>query len=255
MPYRQMVDEICLKFNNIRTEYIQKGEHSPIESVEGRVKNIAGILDKANRKNIRFEEIPEKIYDIAGVRIICRFVEDIDKVIDLIDSRESYDMTVFKKQDYITNTKPSGYRSYHICVKYKVLTVKGPMELNCEIQIRTLAMNFWATIEHSLRYKYSDKIPNELQERLTSSAEAAFNLDKEMGTIRVEIIQAQQIVKTRNDLVDKIVKKLESLYFIGQPEKVNELNRHFIEIFAQGSIEHLNDFHDQLTVLTKIYKL
>lgn len=255
LPYRQMVEEICLKFNNIRTEFIQNGEHSPIESVEGRVKKIASILDKANRKNIPFEQIPEKIEDIAGVRIICRFVEDIDKVIDLIESREEYDMFITKQRDYITNTKPSGYRSYHILIKYKVFTTKGPKELSCEIQVRTLAMNFWATIEHSLRYKYSDNIPEDLQQRLTSSAEAAFNLDKEMGTIRVEIIQAQKIIKTRNALVDKIVKKLEALYFVGQLDKMNELNKNFIDIFSQGSIERLNDFHEHLAVLTRIYKL
>jgi len=113
IPYRQAVNELCVKFEAYAAEYICREQHSPIEYVEGRVKRVGSILDKATRKNIpvtQFYELSEQIEDIAGIRIICRFVEDIEKVVGLI--RQRSDMKVVVERDYINHTKPSGYRSY-----------------------------------------------------------------------------------------------------------------------------------------------
>ena len=151
-PYEMAVDELTLKLNNIIKEYHATGEYSPIEMVTGRVKKVSSILEKCQKKNIALDEIAEKIEDIAGIRIICQFVEDIDRVATLLNSRD--DITVIHSKDYIKNMKPSGYRSYHMIIEYPVETLKGPQRVKVEIQIRTLAMNFWATIEHSLQYKY-----------------------------------------------------------------------------------------------------
>lgn len=147
-PYRQAVDELVVKFKHIKQEYQNAGMYSPIESVSGRVKRISSILDKAQRKGVPIEQIEEKIEDIAGVRIICQFVEDINTVVDIIRKRS--DLTVKREKDYISKSKPSGYRSYHIIVYYTVQTFGEPKTIEAEIQIRTLAMNFWSTIEHSL---------------------------------------------------------------------------------------------------------
>ena len=151
-PYEQAVSELLVKFRNLKEEHRKKNLYSPIESVCGRVKSVASILDKMQRKNISFEDMEEEVEDIAGVRIICQFVEDIETVANLIYRRT--DMEVRSKKDYLTNKKASGYRSFHLIVWYTVQTVSGPKRLQVEIQIRTMAMNFWATTEHSLQYKY-----------------------------------------------------------------------------------------------------
>ena len=108
-PYAQTVDELLLKFRSLDKECRQLGIYSPIDSVTGRLKRPASILEKAGRKQISPDRIEEEIEDIAGIRILCQFVEDIPKVIEMV--RERKDMTVIEERDYITNTKPSGYRS------------------------------------------------------------------------------------------------------------------------------------------------
>ena len=154
-PYELAVKELTVKFEHLITEHRQQGLYSPIEQVHSRVKSISSILDKAQKKNIPLQDIEEKLDDIAGIRIICQFVEDIQKVVEIIRNRT--DMHVRSEKDYVTHMKDSGYRSYHMIVDYTVETMNGPKTLKAEIQIRTLAMNFWATIEHSLQYKYKKK--------------------------------------------------------------------------------------------------
>jgi len=207
LPYEQVVDALCLKFRGIQREFQVFSQHSPIEQVEGRVKQVGSILDKANRKGIPPERIASEVDDIAGVRVICRFVEDIDHVIEILRAQSGQSFQIIRERDYITNTKPSGYRSYHIHIRYPLVMLSGPRDVVAEIQIRTLAMNFWATIEHSLKYKYNGNIPADLQKRLISSAEAAFILDKEMSTIREDIMQVQKVIQTKNDLADQILNK------------------------------------------------
>lgn len=109
------------------------------------------------------EEMEEQVEDIAGIRIICQFVEDIEKVADLIQKRS--DIEIKSEKDYIRHMKDSGYRSYHLIVYYTVETMNGPKRIQVEIQIRTMAMDFWATIEHSLQYKYKANIPDHIRER------------------------------------------------------------------------------------------
>ena len=104
------------------------------------------------RKHIPMERMEEELEDIAGVRIICQFEEDIETVASLIQKRS--DMVIKSEKNYLKHIKQSGYRSYHLIIYYTVDTIKGPKKLQAEIQIRTMAMNFWATIEHSLHYKY-----------------------------------------------------------------------------------------------------
>ena len=200
-PYALAVDELVVKFNHIIYEYRMSEAYSPIEQVNGRVKTISSIIEKAKKKEVPLDEVEEKIDDIAGIRIICQFVEDIYKVVELI--RKRTDMRIKSEKDYITHAKESGYRSYHIIVYYKVETMKGTKELQAEIQIRTLAMNFWATIEHSLNYKYKGQFPEEIRLRLKRAAEAAYLLDEEMSEIALEIQEAQRVFSRKNDETNK----------------------------------------------------
>ncbi|MFT8870889.1 MAG: GTP pyrophosphokinase family protein [Sporolactobacillus sp.] len=189
-PYRQAVDELVVKLRGYHTLQPASAERSPIEMVTGRVKPVPSILEKARRKAIPIEQIGEKMQDLAGVRVMCQFVDDIMKVVGWIRSRS--DLTILEERDYVHNKKPSGYRSYHLLIEYPVQTVAGQQKVLAEIQIRTLAMNFWATIEHSLNYKYEGNIPADVKERLMNAAEAAFRLDEEMSEIREEIVAAQK---------------------------------------------------------------
>lgn len=190
-PYEQAVNELKIKLRGIRKQFNRSHtEHSPIEFVTGRVKTKESILEKCEMRQIDLSDIEEEVQDIAGLRIMCQFTDDIHEVIHIIKQR--HDMRVVKEVDYISNTKDSGYRSYHLIIEYPVQLISGEKKVYAEIQIRTLAMNFWATIEHSLNYKYRGEYPAEIRERLRRAAEAAYMLDNEMSEIRDEIREAQQ---------------------------------------------------------------
>lgn len=190
-PYQQAVSELKVKFRSLRQSFLNKGEHSPIEFVVGRVKTVDSIKEKMTRRVIAPDVIENDMQDIAGIRIMCQFVDDIYRVVDLIHQRQ--DMQVIEERDYIQNTKPSGYRSYHMVIEYSVFLPDGPKKIIAEIQIRTLAMNFWATVEHTLNYKYQGKYPEDISKRLKSTAEAAYKLDEEMSSIKDEVQEAQRI--------------------------------------------------------------
>lgn len=255
LPYEQAVLELETKFRSVAAGYRQLGEYSPIEMVYGRVKNIMSIIDKVNRKKIPMTQVEDYVEDIAGIRIVTKFVEDIAKIVLMIRERDGRDMTIVEEKDYINNTKESGYRSYHIIVKYPIYTSLGFREIFAEIQIRTLAMNFWATIEHSLRYKYNENMPEEVQQRLTSCAEAAYNLDNEMATIRGEIIEAQKILEIKTALVNEILEKIKQLHFSAKIEEAENLNKQFFELYNQDDLEKMYAFNKQLTVLAELYRV
>ncbi|WP_281351771.1 GTP pyrophosphokinase [Alkalicoccus luteus] len=197
-PYKQAVEELKIKLKGIRDQYQLTSKHTPIEFVTGRVKPVSSILEKAKRKNIPLNRLEEDMQDLAGVRIMCQFVGDIDTIVELIKART--DFSIVEQRDYIKNKKRSGYRSYHMILKYPVQTIEGGEKNTLvELQIRTLAMNFWATIEHSLQYKYAGKIPDEIEQRLVKAAEAAFQLDEEMSKIRGEVQEAQKIMTKQQE--------------------------------------------------------
>ncbi len=191
LPYQQAVNELKVKLRGMRKQYQDEEQHSPIEFVTGRVKPVESIKEKMVRRHVQADRLEQDMQDIAGLRIMCQFVEDIYQVVDLL--RQRSDMTILEERDYISNVKPSGYRSYHIVIEYPVQLISGEKRILAEIQVRTLAMNFWATIEHSLNYKYQGAFPEELSARLQQAAEAAFHLDNEMSEIREEIQEAQNL--------------------------------------------------------------
>ncbi|SJZ47952.1 putative GTP pyrophosphokinase [Pilibacter termitis] len=195
-PYVQAVGELKVKLRGIRKQYRKQGEISPIEFVTGRVKPKESIVKKSQLRGLNIERVDEEMQDIAGLRIMVQFVEDIQTVIELLRKRK--DFKIIQERDYITNKKKSGYRSYHVVIEYPVQTVYGEKVILAEIQIRTLAMNFWATIEHSLNYKYNGEFPEELKNRLARTAEIAYMLDEEMSEIREEIVEAQRIYDPYN---------------------------------------------------------
>ncbi len=251
IPYQQAVDELLLKFNHLKDQRAQLGETSPIESVTGRVKSLSSILEKINKYHYRVDDVEEKIRDIAGIRIICQFVEDIYEVADMIYSRNNKDLTVYQVKNYLRGEdrsafhsgegkpKESGYQSYHIIVKYPVFSSVGYREIFVEIQIRTLAMNFWAVVEHSLNYKYKAKLPEVIKKRLTKTANTVQSLDTEMSTIRDEILSAQKLFRMKSSTVNDIVENIETLRRLQRPELADEYNSEFNRISVQEDLIQL----------------
>ncbi|HIT89746.1 MAG TPA: GTP pyrophosphokinase family protein [Candidatus Merdenecus merdavium] len=250
-PYELAVREIKVKLEHLITEHRELGEYSPIETVNGRVKSISSILDKAQKKKIQLDQIEEEIEDIAGLRIICQFVEDIEKVVALIRSRT--DMEIKSEKDYIKNMKNSGYRSYHLIVYYTVETMKGSKRLQVEIQIRTLAMNFWATIEHSLQYKYKKNIPDHIRKRLSKAADAIIILDNEMSSIRNEIMDAQNSFQIQANIVADILNNIQNLYKVANKREVLKIQDEFYRIYELNDLEQLERFHKQLDIIAEGY--
>ena len=172
--YRCAIMEVETKFRVLNEQFSLQYDRNPIETIKTRVKSFDGILKKVKRKQIPFslESIEENINDIAGVRVVCSFPEDIYLLAECLLQQD--DIRLIEKKDYIKNPKPSGYRSLHLIV---------------EVQFRTIAMDFWASLEHKLRYK--KEIPEaeavQMAEELTECANVIADWDKKMGEIRNRI--------------------------------------------------------------------
>lgn len=238
-PYDQAVSELKVKLRSIRKEFRRKNEYSPIEFVTGRVKEVSSILEKANKYSIPVDRIQYEMEDIAGIRIMCQFVDDIDTVVNIIRNRK--DMQVLYEKDYVSNVKPSGYRSYHVVIRYPINMADGQKDILAELQIRTLAMNFWATIEHSLNYKYKKNLPKDIQFKLKRAADAAFTLDEEMLEIKDEIKDAQTLFEVKSDIISTIMNSILNLISIG---KVAEASRYQIslnKLIEEGEVWELNN--------------
>lgn len=251
-PYDLAVEELKLKFNHIVKEYNQSGMYSPIEQVLGRVKSISSIIDKAQKRGIDIDKIEEKLEDIAGIRLICQFTDDIYTVVELIRNRK--DMKVKSEKDYVKNMKESGYRSYHVIVLYSVETAKGTKEIPVEIQIRTLGMNFWAIIEHSLQYKYSGNIPVHVRERLSAASDAIITLDNEMSSIHYEIIDAQNYHLVKANIVSDILSNIQNLYKVANKQEIVKIQDEFYELYKQDDISRLERFNRQLDIIAEDYR-
>ena len=188
--YQCAIMEIETKFKVLNEEYSLEYDKNPIEGIKSRIKSYDSLLKKIRRKDIpmTLESIEKNITDIAGVRVICSFPADIYEVADSFLRQD--DITLLERKDYIQNPKPNGYRSYHMIVEIPVFFSKGKTPMRVELQIRTNGMDFWATLEHQLRYKKGIKdLPGyaEISEELLRSAQAVIETDNEMQKIKNKI--------------------------------------------------------------------
>lgn len=252
IPYEQAVEELKVKLRSIRRELRRKNEYSPIEFVTARVKEVSSILEKANKFNIPLDRIEYEMEDIAGVRIMCQFVDDIDIVVQLIRQRK--DMQIIYEKDYVTNVKASGYRSYHMIIKYPVNMVDGQREILAEFQIRTLAMNFWATVEHSLNYKYKHDIPDEIRSKLKEAADAAFKLDEQMMFIKDEIKDAQKLFEVKSSIVTNIVESILTLSSIGKNIEASRYTEQLNRLLEEGEVFELSILLEETKKTLEKYK-
>lgn len=193
--YQCAIMEIETKFKVLDEEYSLEYDKNPIEGIKTRIKSYESLLKKIRRKNIpmTLESIEENIRDIAGVRVICSFPEDIYEVADSFLKQD--DITLLERKDYIQNPKPSGYRSLHLIIQVPIFLQNEKKPVTVEVQFRTIAMDFWASLEHKMRYKKN--IPEEqmkyLQEELYDCAEQSAALDKRMQSIRTLIRENDEI--------------------------------------------------------------
>lgn len=251
-PYELAVKELIVKFEHIISEHRENDLYSPIEQVSGRVKSVASILEKMQRKHIPMERMEEEVEDIAGISIICQFEEDIETVASLIQNRS--DITIKSEKNYLKHVKQSGYRSLHLIIYYTVETLNGPRKLQAEIQIRTMAMDFWATIEHSLQYKYKGDMPPHVAERLTNAADAIILLDQEMSSVRNEIMDAQNSSQMQSNLVKDILNNIENLYRVSSEREVIKIQTEFLRVFHTKDLKQLERFHRQLDIIAEGYR-
>ena len=192
------------------------------------------------------------MWDICGIRLICQFVEDCYQVVDMIKSRT--DMEVVSENDYIAFPKDSGYRSYHLRILYPVQSVGGPKKVHGEIQVRTLGMNSWSTIEHSLQYKYRRIIPDELKMRLRNAADGMIATDKELSSIRDEIRSARELRFEEERIVNDILLTIQNLYrFVSHREAVR-IQEEFYNIYKEQNLEKLRHFAVELDIIAEGYR-
>jgi putative GTP pyrophosphokinase len=238
-PYEQAVEELKVKLKSLRKEYRRKNEYSPIEFVTGRVKEVSSILEKANKFGIPLDRLQYEMEDISGIRIMCQFVDDIDRVVEILRGRK--DMHILYEKDYVRGVKESGYRSYHMILKYPVNMADGQREILAEFQIRTLAMNFWATIEHSLNYKYKQNLPNDIRQKLKSAADAAFSLDEKMLEIKDEIKDAQRLFEVKSDIISTIMNSILTLISIGKVAEAGRYQMSLNKLIEEGEVWEFNN--------------
>jgi putative GTP pyrophosphokinase len=187
MKYKFGMDAVETKVSILRQEFTHLQDYNPIEHVTSRLKSPESILRKIERKGIdpSFEAIRDEINDIAGVRIVCSFVSDVYRILDAL-TRQT-DLGVLDVRDYIASPKPNGYKSLHAIVEVPVFLSDGPVPVRVEVQIRTIAMDFWASLEHKIYYKYDRQVPQALLEDLGTAAETAAALDATMERLHDEV--------------------------------------------------------------------
>ena len=185
--YRCALMEVETKFNVLDEELSLQYDRNPIETIKSRLKSPESILEKLNRRNlpITVESIEENITDVAGVRVICSHPADIYRLADSFLKQD--DVTLIKKKDYIANPKPTGYRSLHLIIETPIFLSEHKRNMKVEVQFRTISMDWWASLEHKIRYKKdiedSEEIFNELLECANISAELDQRMEKLQFTV------------------------------------------------------------------------
>jgi len=187
LEYRFGMREIETKISILQEEFEQAHDYNPIEHVTSRVKSPDSLVEKVTRKGIDpdFASIREHITDIAGVRITCSFVSDAYRLFDLLTRQD--DVVVRSVKDYIAEPKDNGYKSLHAILEVPVFLSSGRVEVPVEVQFRTIAMDFWASLEHKIYYKYDTHVPGELLASLKDAADSAAELDTRMERLHHEV--------------------------------------------------------------------
>ena len=187
MMYSCAIREVRTKFEVLNDEFSVANNRNPIEMIKSRVKKPMSIINKLKRKNleISIDSIREYINDVAGIRVICSFIDDIYEVARMLANQD--DIAVLEIKDYIQNPKPNGYRSYHMIIEIPVFFANKKQNVKVEVQLRTIAMDFWASLEHSMKYKKNIAHQEEVSLELKKCADLIAETDLKMQAINESI--------------------------------------------------------------------
>ena len=187
MQYRCALMEVETKLNVLNAEFTMKNNRNPFESIKSRIKTPKSILEKLQRKGfeISVKGIEENLADVAGIRVICSFPDDIYATAKMLTDQD--DIRVIQVKDYIINPKPNGYRSLHLNLEVPIFLSNEKKNMKVEVQFRTIAMDFWASLEHKLKYKKNIENAEEISKELQRCAEASSQLDLRMQALRDRI--------------------------------------------------------------------
>ena len=185
--YDAGIKEVRTKLEILDDEFKIKHDHNPIHHMEYRLKSVNSILGKLEKRGLEvsLDSIVTNLTDIAGVRVICNYVSDVYKIADLLIKQS--DIKLSDKKDYIKHPKENGYRSLHLVVEVPIFLAEKVQPTTVEIQIRTIAMDFWASLEHHLRYKADNEVPDGVRDELIECAKTISNLDYKMQGIHEEL--------------------------------------------------------------------
>ena len=192
MAYKFGLDEMMTKVNILKEELTLAGDNCPIEHVTSRLKSLDSIVEKARRIGCppTLGAVRDQIFDVAGIRIVCSFISDAYTVMDMLTGQP--DVEVLRMRDYIAAPKPNGYKSLNLVIETPVYMSDRVEKVRVEVQIRTVAMDFWASLEHKIHYKYHREIPPRLARELLSAAEIAGRLDQQMERLHGEVTQPER---------------------------------------------------------------
>ena len=195
--YSCAIMEAETKFNVLNAQFSAMQQYNPIDTIKTRLKSPESIIEKLQRRNLplTLDAIVENLNDIAGVRVIWPFEEDIYALADVLLLQD--DITLIERKDYITKPKGNGYRSLHLIIETPVFAPEGKRLIRTEVQLRTIAMEFWANLEHRLRYKQGldEELLEDLSNELRDCADSAAELDHHMGAIRRKINATQTLLE------------------------------------------------------------
>ena len=184
MMYTSVIREVKTKLEVLNDELSVKNQRNPIEMIKSRVKRPMSIVEKLQRRGfeVSLESMIKNLDDVAGIRIICSFVDDIYEVAEMLVQQD--DVKVIAVKDYIKNPKPNGYRSYHLIIEVPVFFTEGKLPMRVEVQIRTIAMDFWASLDHQLKYKKELLDDTEIVRELKQCADVIAQTDEKILSIR-----------------------------------------------------------------------
>lgn len=187
--YQAALREVRTKLEILDDEFQMRHSRNPIHHMESRIKTPQSIAQKLVRKGLPLlpSAAMENLHDIAGIRVVCAYLNDVYTISDLLSKQD--DVQVLQIRDYIQHPKPNGYRSLHMIVQVPVFLSQGRLELPVEVQIRTIAMDFWASLEHQIRYKESVMVPESLNHQLYDAAQRIASLDADMQDIHDQMIR------------------------------------------------------------------
>ena len=183
LGYRFGMEQVATRLDILREEFTELHQDNPIEHISSRLKSPESIIAKAARQGVELEirALRENITDIAGIRVVSPFVADLYRLVDSLTAQP--DITVRTVKDYVARPKPNGYRSLHVILEIPVFLSSGPVQVPVEVQFRTVAMDFWASTEHKIFYKYEGDVPAGLRRRITEAAATAARMDEEMADL------------------------------------------------------------------------